>query len=609
MMKKELIDYYQKELHYLERVGQAFSQKYPKISHRLQMTDQGGRDPHVERLIQATALLNARIRAKLEDDYPELTQSVFDLIYPHYLKPIPSHSVICFESESDMSAPVNIPRGSALDGRVSETKTCRFTTLYDVDVLPLRLCQASLQSAPFAAPQIAQLQQISGLLHLEFDIAGLDAQSIDSMPLERVRIYLNAPKHIAYPLYELLFNQVHSWVMAESEVDVHPMTLDLSGIQAVGFKDEEAAWAYSEQSSPGYRLLSEFFVFPEKFLFFELDLSALRRMQLKTTRFSLFFYLKNAYDEIAPHVKASHFQLYATPIINLYSQLAESVRLTHTRTSYPVVADSRDPEATQVYTVKTVTLSNKQNLPLKLKRFFDFDGSADVDDLSRPFWHLHQETSTSELQGGELSISLHNLPLDILSDDTALLFLDCLVTNGNCPHQLWKSGKLKSLTLAETKPGIEKARTLLAFKPASFDHQKGQHWKLISHLNLNYLSLGKEGTAGRVLKEILSLYDFKNSPETRKMIDSLSVASVDMEMKRVVSASGVFFFSRGHRFHIKLNAHDFPGASAFLFCSVLERFLALYTQINSFTQLDVSFNQHEECVYSWPPRTGDQCLI
>ena len=607
-MKESLIKLYQNELHYLERVGADLAQKYPKIAHRLQLTDASHRDPHVERLIQATALLNARIRAELEDDYPELTESIFDLVYPHYLKPLPSHTVVSFQPSNDLSTSLKVARGTLLEGAGNTDKTCRFTTLYDVDVLPLSIAQASLQSAPFDAPQVPKSNYAEAVLKLKFNCSDLDIQPEPDNALKRVRLYLNAPKYIAYQLYELLMSRVETVAIAQSELDVAPIVLSPDMIQSVGFETEEAAWRYSEQSFPGYRLLSEFFVFPEKFLFVELDLSRAQALSIASKTFTVFFYLNHAYDDIAAHISAQQFQLNATPVVNIYSQMAEPIRITHTRSHYPVIADARNRDSVKVYAVESALISDGGDQTTTLGCFFDFEGYSDYS--GRPFWHAANHVKQDHAEDKEVAISLHNLPADILSSNRHLLLLDCLVTNGNLPHELWKLGKLQTLSLFNANPGIQHATVCLGIKPAIVDHDKqSTHWKLISHLNLNYLNMKSAIDATSILKEILSLYDFKKSPETRKIIDGFEVASIDTEARRIDSATGMAFFCRGTRFLLHLNPHDFPGSSPFLFCAILDRFLSMYTSINSFTRLEVALAQTEECYYAWPPRSGDQCLI
>jgi type VI secretion system protein ImpG len=92
----DLLPYYQRELAFIRRLGDEFARANPKIAGRLRIAPDAIEDPHVGRLIEAFALLNARIRRKLDDDFPELTQAMLGVLYPHYLAPIPSMAVVQF---------------------------------------------------------------------------------------------------------------------------------------------------------------------------------------------------------------------------------------------------------------------------------------------------------------------------------------------------------------------------------------------------------------------------------------------------------------------------------------------------------------------------------
>src|SRR6476469_5917280 len=90
---ENLLPYYERELGFLRRYSRDFSEAYPKIAGRLLMSGEVSEDPHIERLIQSLALLNARTAKKLDDDYPEFTEALFEVLYPHYLRPFPSCSI------------------------------------------------------------------------------------------------------------------------------------------------------------------------------------------------------------------------------------------------------------------------------------------------------------------------------------------------------------------------------------------------------------------------------------------------------------------------------------------------------------------------------------
>src|SRR5690606_34140025 len=109
-----LLPWYDRELEFFRRMAGDFAQRSPKIAARLHRDAQGAKDPHVERMIQAFAYLNARIRYKLEDDFPEITDAMLGVLYPHYLAPTPSMAVIQFQlkkGQADLPDGHPIPAG------------------------------------------------------------------------------------------------------------------------------------------------------------------------------------------------------------------------------------------------------------------------------------------------------------------------------------------------------------------------------------------------------------------------------------------------------------------------------------------------------------------
>src|SRR5688572_31963730 len=148
-MRDELLGYYERELIFLRRMGAEFANKYPKIAARLQLDEEKVEDPHVERIIEAFAFLSGRIGLKLDDELPEITESFINLLYPHYLAPIPSMAIaqFSFGSVTDkLTAMQRLERGARLNSRPVDGTPCRFRTAYDVDLAPIDLEDAALES-------------------------------------------------------------------------------------------------------------------------------------------------------------------------------------------------------------------------------------------------------------------------------------------------------------------------------------------------------------------------------------------------------------------------------------------------------------------------------
>src|SRR6516162_10005843 len=100
-MQDDLLFYYESELRFIRRMAADFAKKYPGVASRLELEPEKSEDPHVERLIEAFALLSARVRHKIDDEFPEITEALLGILYPHYLHPIPSMSIMQFELDRE----------------------------------------------------------------------------------------------------------------------------------------------------------------------------------------------------------------------------------------------------------------------------------------------------------------------------------------------------------------------------------------------------------------------------------------------------------------------------------------------------------------------------
>ena len=151
-MTQSLFPYYERELIFIRQFAQEFAERYPAAAGRLLLEPNRSGDPHVERLIESFALLAGRIHHKLDDEFPELTESLLSVLYPHYLAPVPSMAVVQFDLDATRGPLPDgfpIPSGSRLQtARVGNTP-CRFRTGYPVTLWPIELTSAALQSPPF----------------------------------------------------------------------------------------------------------------------------------------------------------------------------------------------------------------------------------------------------------------------------------------------------------------------------------------------------------------------------------------------------------------------------------------------------------------------------
>ena len=613
-MSEELLPYYNRELAFVRRLGAEFSRAHPKIAGRLQLGPDSVEDPHVERIVEAFAYLNARIRHKLDDDFPEITDALLGVLYPHYQAPIPSMAIAQFaldHGQGDLVGGYTIPTGSAIEAESPDGEPCRFQTSYPVTLWPIELTVAELRGRPFAAPAVRRLGDSLAVLRLKLECFSSEVNFSD-MEGFRPRFFLKGqPQHV-YAMYEMLFNNTLSVALANSPSDPHPVVLRPQCIGQVGFERDQGMLPYSARSFLGYRLLTEYFTFPDKFLFFDLEgvtPEALAQAG-KGNSLEVYVYLNQTTTDLEQNVTAEMFQLGCTPMVNLYRRRAEPIAMEHTQTEYRVVPDARRPLAGEIYSIDRVTATSPDNQEVEFQPFYSFKHATT--DEEKAFWFATRRpgvrASDAGGQGTEVFLSLVNLDFSrwAASDWTLDVATTCLDRDR---ARLLPSGEGQPrLRLSKGAPLSSIAcltRPTATMRPAL---KHGAMWRLISHLSLNHLSLADHEDGADALREILKLYDFSDSAQTRAMIDGLqSVAS-----RRVVGRSGSGVgagFCRGMEVTVHFDETRFAGSGMFLFAAVLERFLGLYCSVNSFSKLVVTTNKREGELRRWPPRAGETILV
>ena len=613
-MADDLLEYYNRELTYIRRLGAEFAAANPKIAKRLRLSpDDAADDPHVERLIEAFAYLTARIRTKLEDEFPELTASLLSVLYPHYLAPVPSMSIAQFRvdlEEAQLTTGYTIPRHTELETTdpVRED-VCRFRTCYPVTLWPIEVHSAVLAQVPLPGPPTVYSQEANAVLRLGLACPSQET-SFASLGIDILRFYLKGQPHHVYRLYELLFNNIIGVAVTRSESPVEPILLDAEVLRQVGFDRDEGLLPYPARSFLGYRLLTEYFAFPQKFLFIDLKLSGIETMRGLGNRLVIYIYLKRSVPNLARNISKDTFQLGCTPIVNLFSQRADPISLTHTDFEYQVVPDRRRPMALEVYSIDRVIASPPSGESVEYRPFFSIKHALNRDS-DRTFWHANrrpaEETMAKGDRGTEVFLSLVDLGFRPSGPAGHVLEIQTTCLNRDLPVDLPFGGDQPRLQLLEGGGVVSQIRCLTApTRTLRPDLGHGLLWRLISHLSLNHLSLVENGKAD-ALREILKLYDFADSAETRGQIDGI----LGVSSRRIVGAiqsEGPLAFCRGTEVTIQFDEERFTGSGLFLFASVLEHFMALYCTVNSFSKLIATVKGREEELRRWPPRMGENVL-
>lgn len=630
-MRDELLGYYERELIFLRRMGADFAKKYPKIAARLLLEDEKIEDPHVERMIEAFAFLSGRIGLKIDDELPEITESFINLLYPHYLAPIPSMAVVQFalgSPDDKLTTVQRMDRGSRLNSRPVDGTPCRFRTTYDVDLAPLEIESAALESP---APTDARGKYANCSIRLSMRCFG-DA-NLSEMKLgksgeapESLRFYLDGDTQLVFPLYEIIFNHAVSVEFKPKEAPLNQKTLKTltnirlklpesvvlkpeEAIKAVGFDERHAILPYTKRSFAGYRLLSEYFAFPYKFLFFDLYGIDKAIKQNFGSHFDIIIHLRDVTPPIAP-VVADTFKMGCTPIVNLFSKLTDPIYLSQQKYEYQVLPDVHRQTTTEIYSIDSVVSSDpRTNTTREFSPFYSLR-HAYGEQMEKAFWYsVRRDSQRANDDGTEMFMSLVDMNFNPRVPSVDVLNVRATCTNRDLPARLPFGGKEGDFEVEGTAL-LSRVRCLT--KPTETirpPQRKAAQWRLISHMNLNYLSLvsGENGVP-EALQEILHLYNFNDSSVSRKQILGITEISARKVVRRIGGRVGAGFV-RGIETTITMDEEQFVGSGMFLFASVLERFLGLYASLNSFNQMVLKTEQREDIVKQFPARAGEQELV
>ncbi len=612
-MRDDLLLYYERELRFLRDMGGEFAEKYPKIAQRLILEPDKCEDPHVERMLEAFAFLAARVHLKIDDEFPEITEALLTVLYPHYLRPIPSMSVVEFDldpAQGNLSTGLPIPRGAVLYSPPVNGVPCKYRTCYDTTLWPLKLVEAQWRSPDRFQPPI----KTDAVAALRLEVRCFPEVTLDKLELRALRFPLNGEGALVHGLYELLCANCTQIVVRDPAPGsrVKPLWLEPNQLRPVGFEEDEGALPYPLRSFLGYRLLQEYFSFPDKFFFFQLSgLERLAQAGFKDRAEIIFlvsrFERPERQQALEVGVSDKTIRLNCTPIINLFHQTAEPILLSHRVYDYPIVPDVSRQDAMEIFSVEeVVSVDPGSHDTVKFEPFYSYR-HATVRDKKQTFWHaVRRPTTRRNSEAIDVYLSLVDLSGKPVRPDVDTVTVRLTCTNGDLPSRLPFGNERGDLDLEGAAP-IK--RIMVLKKPTNTIRPptgRNSLWRLISHLSLNYLSLVEDGRDA--LQHILRLYNFTDSAYIQKQIEGITKVESQRHFARVISEYGVSF-ARGTRVRLELDEQQFVGGGVYLFAGVLEHFLALYVSMNSFSQLVVTTTQRREVLEHWPPRAGHKILM
>lgn len=591
--------YYQREMSFLRRMGGIFAAKYPKIAKRLNLSEHQSTDPHVERLLESFAYLTSYLQKDIDNQFPRISSALLSVLYPYQTTLIPPLAIAHFDAHTKSSSTeaYTIPKHTPIASESTTQETCRFRTGYNLDIWPIAVenVQAvSMGQYDFASSTLSHYTHAIKI-SLKSEVA------LNTLNLDTLRFYINRPQTEALRLYHLLLEEDAPVFIIEG--DSSPKFLPQKSIIPVGFGEDEEIIPSPKNGHRAYGLLQEYFLFPQKFMFF--DITHLKITEpTKTLEIVIPIFQGSAL--VSTILTKRTFLLGCTPIINLFSKISEPIRLNHQKIEYRLVPDQRRESTTEICGIDKVFSSGVDETDVKeIFSYFSYNHHA-IQSHKNNFWHTRRVPSTNpHIPGTEMLISFVDLDMTPTHSAVDVAYAHVLCTNRHLASTL-EAGTL--LYGEDSAPPVRCITCLEQPTETVYPPEEGStQWQLIAQLALNHLSFSSEKESLEALKEILILYAGPRSDAHTVEIESLKEMVCEPALRRMGSDAWRGFV-KGTAVTISLDG-DPSVASPLLFMSVLSHFFGLYVHINSFAELSVKTHDKEGIWKQWPPITGVQKLL
>ncbi|MBS9854944.1 MULTISPECIES: type VI secretion system baseplate subunit TssF [Vibrio harveyi group] len=593
-MSDSLLSYFEQELRFVRNEASQFAERHPGTARALGMRKDSIDDPQIARLIESVALMNGKLQQRLDESYPELTESLVNLLFPHYLRPVPSYSMLDFAIFEEANAKHSIPKGTEFDVASESGEPVVFRTSEDIALLPIQVASAEVLFAPFELAKPAGAENAKAMLELTIKAtdSGIELRDLD---IDQLKLHLKGESHFALRLYDVL---AHGRCQVCIQNNGKSYSLGKSALQPIGFDVNDTILPYQAASFGGFKLLTEFFMFPERFQGFKLGLGNVMQQAIGS-EFRIQIFLNEMSVVQARSIQAQHFSLFCTPLVNLQTKVSEPLQVDFTQKQYPIYLDASQGNDLEVFSVDEV-LDVTEGEPFKVCQIYG-DKYNSTETALR--WQLVQDTH----ERGVLRSGLKVADIGHVSATTSsrVWSVTTTATDGIRAGSL----PVNSQVTCRESLTIPAAMNLLrrpTLPVRSRDANKNV-WALLCHLHFNYHAILGTDDPTATLKNVFDLYNHNQAVQNHIYIESLQ----NIEQEQVVApirVSGKTCFAYGTKISVTLDASNVNGGVS-LFGHLLDHFFAYFAGFNSFTQVDIYLEGQDGVYLSFPRRTGCKSLL
>jgi type VI secretion system protein ImpG len=593
--------YYEKEMSFLRQMGRIFAAKYPKVARRLNFTENLPTDPHIERLIESFAFMSGYLQQDIDNQFPRISSALLDVLYPFLTTIVPSMAIGQFnhDRKKAITSGSQIPKNFPLFTKSVGGTTCRFRTAFPLELWPIQTTGVSIVKRDIYTFG-NQLAGDENILKISLKSMGPAFSKLDP---KKLRFHINLPIVSGSSLYRFLFQNSYKIAVVSTDTDSNPIFLKEGSLHQVGFELDEAIIPCPPNAHPAYGLLMEYFHFPQKFMFF--DVENLTFPEGATT-VDILIPLAPFNQEFSIPLDKYSIVLGCSPIVNLYSCVSDPIRFDRKKIEYRLVGDRGRETTCEIYSIEKVFSSGVDGREVsEIFPYFSYNHHEEVSP-NRIFWTSRRVPSLKEtLPGTDVFLSFVNWDMQPHLPDTSVVYARTLCTN----RQLASRLTANTLLFPEEKIPVESIFCIHTPTEAVYPSLEGAtQWKLISNLALNNQSFSSNIKSLEALKEMLMLYAGSSFSVNEGEINRL----ISMTCEPIVRRMGVDAwrgFLQGTGITLIVDDVDSTGAGVFLLGSVLSRFFALHTDINSFTELSIKSIHQTGILKTWPVVAGAKAFL
>lgn len=565
MKYDELLYHYQQELSFIRQLGKQFAAAHPKVAGRLEPKNNTVNDPFTARLSDSFALANARLKQTFNHESKGIHAQLNSTLYPQQQTCIPSASIIQFEPISSCLTNPEIPAGTTLESQLIQGQRCYFKTCYPVDLTPIRIIDTRLV-ANNNVPGSYSCFKVS---------LNLDSLKTDN-ELINLRFFINGTPQDAYRLYELIFNHCVDITVSSSSGSIPPFKLSNKALAPAGLGPTEGLLPTNNRSIFSYQLLQDFFVFPEKFLFFNLEanFADYKQQIAENENLIIYFHFNIRMPSLEKNLSKQCLALNCTPIINLFDLISEPFALTKQQSAYPLIPSIKDTDHIEIYEVKRIIALDDFE-----QEYFPLYSVNSLN--SSPHYQINRMFANDENDKSSLYISFTTS--ENTRKENSIIYAHLTCTNGNLPERFLYSGQPFSLKLQEPNLNLAAINCLMPMTPAHhprFD-QQANGFPRVSLLEIK--------DSIKALCTLLKVFDFKQSDEYRNFRSALLSINSKEASKNKEGGRSIL----GTEITLTVDESKFSGSSLYLFGQILHHFFNYHTRLNFFIFLTIRNRQQE----------------